>query len=89
MVYIEQLFLYWYMFLEHLLRMVEVVNLWLERGVKHVKLKIPCNLNMLELYLDTVAHRTRLRDEGVTLRVGAKECFEELDKAYKVLQNNK
>jgi len=48
-------------FLDHPLRMVERIRWWLGRGVKQVKLKIPCNLNMLKLYLDTVTRRTRLR----------------------------
>ncbi|PUA31927.1 MAG: hypothetical protein B7O98_08030 [Zestosphaera tikiterensis] len=73
-------------FLGHPLRMVKRIRWWLERGVKHVKLKIPCNINKLELYLDTVMRITRLRNEGVTLRVDANECFKELDKAYKALQ---
>jgi len=73
-------------FLDHPLKTVERIRWWLERGVKHVKLKIPCSLNMLELYLDTVMRRTRLKEEGVTLRVDANECFKELDKAYKALQ---
>jgi len=73
-------------FLDHPLRMVEGVRWWLERGVKHVKLKIPCSLNALELYLDVITRRTWLKEEGVTLRVDANECFKGLDKAYRALQ---
>jgi len=73
-------------FLDHPLKMVERVRWWLERGVKHLKLKIPCNINALELYLNVITSRTRLKEEDVTLRVDANECFKELNKAYKALQ---
>jgi len=73
-------------FLDHPLKMVERIKWWLRKGVKHVKLKIPCSLNLLELYLDIITRMTRLKDKGITLRVDANECFRELDKAYKALQ---
>jgi len=72
--------------LDHPLRMVERVRWWLGRGVKHVKLKIPCSLSMLELYLDIITRRTQLKDEGTTLNVDANGCFKDLNKAYKALQ---
>jgi len=62
-------------FLDHPLRMVERIKWWLGIGVKHVKLKIPCSLNLLELYLDVITRVTRLKDKGITLRVDANECF--------------
>jgi muconate cycloisomerase len=73
-------------FLNHPKAMACKLEEAIKSGYKHIKFKIPCNLEELERVL-RVLHsvKKQYRDEDVVLRADANECFSTLEKAEKAL----
>ncbi|MEM2528832.1 MAG: mandelate racemase/muconate lactonizing enzyme family protein [Ignisphaera sp.] len=71
-------------FLKHPFIMVEELNTWISKGVKHIKIKIPCNLDDLERTLRII--RDSLKETDIILRVDANQCLENYDKAIKAFR---
>jgi len=73
-------------FLNHPKTMTRKLRDAIESGFKHVKYKIPCNLDELEELLKTM-HTVVMQYnvEDLVLRVDANECFSMLEKARKAL----
>ncbi|MEM3449213.1 MAG: mandelate racemase/muconate lactonizing enzyme family protein [Nitrososphaerota archaeon] len=71
-------------FLKHPFIMAEDLNMWVSKGVKHIKIKIPCNLDDLERTLRII--RDSLKETDIILRVDANQCLENYDKAIKAFK---
>lgn len=73
-------------FLKHPKLMALEVERWYHLGVKHLKLKIPCDLQGLEQVLSEVNLKlTEIGADNVTIRVDANECFKDIERAVKAL----
>ncbi|MEM4488857.1 MAG: mandelate racemase/muconate lactonizing enzyme family protein [Desulfurococcaceae archaeon] len=71
-------------FLKHPFFMVEELNKWISKGVRHIKIKIPCNLDDLERTLRII--RDSLKETDIILRVDANQCLENYEKAVKAFR---
>lgn len=71
-------------FLKHPFSMVKDLNMWISKGVKHIKIKIPCNLDDLERTLKII--RDSLKETDLVLRIDANQCLENYDKAVKAFR---
>ncbi|RLI87256.1 MAG: hypothetical protein DRP01_02315 [Archaeoglobales archaeon] len=57
---------------------------WLRKGVKHIKIKIPCSLSELRKILSSLVDD--VKEHNVILRADANECFQSIDKAFRALK---
>ncbi|MEM4004564.1 MAG: enolase C-terminal domain-like protein [Desulfurococcaceae archaeon] len=73
-------------FLKNPYKMVEEVNMWILKGINHIKVKIPCNLDDLEKFLNIIVGRSLLKEGDTILRVDANQCFKKYEKAVKALK---
>lgn len=74
-------------FLKHPKIMALEAERWYRLGVKHLKLKIPCDLHGLEQVLSEVNLKlTEMGADDVTIRVDANECFKDIERAAEALR---
>jgi len=73
-------------FLKHPKKMAEEVNKWLMKNIKHIKIKVPCNLDELETTLKTIVENTHSDETDIVLRADANGCFKNVDKGIKALK---
>jgi len=73
-------------FLNHPITMAQKMKKTIKSGYKHIKFKIPCNLEELESVLRILYSVKKLYgDEDVVLRADANECFSTFEKAERAL----
>jgi len=57
----------------------------IKSGYKHVKFKVPCNLEELRRVVEALHSVRKQYSEEVALRADANECFPTIEKAEKAL----
>jgi muconate cycloisomerase len=73
-------------FLNHPIIMAQKMKKAIKSGYKHIKFKIPCNLEELESVLRILYSVKKLYgDEDIVLRADANECFSTFEKAERAL----
>jgi L-alanine-DL-glutamate epimerase-like enolase superfamily enzyme len=72
-------------FLSHPVIMSRRLGEAIKSGYKHIKFKIPCNLEELRRLLEALHSMRKQYKEEVVLRADANECFSTLERAEKAL----
>jgi len=72
-------------FLSHPVIMSRRLREAIKSGYKHIKFKIPCNLEELRRLLEALHSMRKQYKEEVVLRADANECFSTLERAEKAL----